>query len=88
MPNEPVMTVEEVESFFQREFPQIEGVYAVEAVGPLSSRVRCFYDERYLRPGGTISGLSGSGLVLQDNGGNNLTVSAGATSFTRTFSTS
>ncbi len=26
--------------------------------------------------GGTVSGLSGSGLVLQDNGGNNLTVSA------------
>jgi len=26
--------------------------------------------------GGTVSGLAGSGLVLQDNGGNNLTVSA------------
>jgi hypothetical protein len=35
--------------------------------------------------GGTISGLSGSGLVLQNNGGNNLSVAAGATSFT--FST-
>ena len=35
--------------------------------------------------GGTISGLSGTGLVLQDNGGNNLTVSASSTSFT--FST-
>ena len=34
--------------------------------------------------GGTVSGLSGTGLVLQDNGGNNLTVSAGATSFTFT----
>jgi large repetitive protein len=32
--------------------------------------------------GGTVSGLSGSGLVLQDNGGNNLTVASGATSFT------
>ena len=32
--------------------------------------------------GGTISGLSGSGLVLQNNGGDNLSVSAGATSFT------
>ncbi|MGD0417459.1 MAG: choice-of-anchor D domain-containing protein [Terriglobales bacterium] len=31
--------------------------------------------------GGTITGLSGSGLVLQDNGGNNLTVTVGATSF-------
>ena len=34
--------------------------------------------------GGTISGLSGTGLVLQDNFGNNLSVSAGATSFTFT----
>jgi hypothetical protein len=34
--------------------------------------------------GGTVSGLTGSGLVLQDNGGNNLTVAAGATSFTFT----
>ncbi len=32
--------------------------------------------------GGTISGLSGGGLVLQNNGADNLTVSAGATSFT------
>ncbi len=35
--------------------------------------------------GGTITGLTGTGLVLQDNGGNNLTVSANATTFT--FST-
>ena len=35
--------------------------------------------------GGTVSGLSGTGLVLEDNGGNNLTVSAGATTFS--FST-
>ena len=32
--------------------------------------------------GGTISGLSASGLVLTDNGGDNLTVSSGATAFT------
>ena len=36
--------------------------------------------------GGTVSGLSGAGLVLQNNGGNNLPVSAGATSFTFTSS--
>ena len=36
--------------------------------------------------GGSISGLTGSGLVLQDNAGNNLTVAAKAGSFT--FSTS
>jgi 6-phosphogluconolactonase (cycloisomerase 2 family) len=32
--------------------------------------------------GGTISGLTASGLVLQDNGGDNLTVASGATTFT------
>jgi len=32
--------------------------------------------------GGTVTGLTGAGLVLQDNGGNNLSVSANATSFT------
>jgi 6-phosphogluconolactonase (cycloisomerase 2 family) len=32
--------------------------------------------------GGTVSGLSGTGLVLQDNGGNNLPINPGATIFT------
>jgi hypothetical protein len=36
----------------------------------------------YYSVGGTISGLTGSGLVLQDNGDDNLLVSAGATYFT------
>jgi len=31
--------------------------------------------------GGSVFGLSGTGLVLQDNAGNNLTLSAGATSY-------
>jgi 6-phosphogluconolactonase (cycloisomerase 2 family) len=35
-----------------------------------------------MKVGGTISGLTGSGLVLQDNGGDNLQVSANATTFT------
>ncbi len=35
--------------------------------------------------GGTVSGLAASGLTLNDNGGNTLTVSSGATTFT--FST-
>ncbi len=34
--------------------------------------------------GGSISGLSASGLVLEDNGGNNLTVNNGQSSFTFT----
>lgn len=32
--------------------------------------------------GGTLSGLTGRGLVLQDNGGDNLALGPGATSFT------
>ncbi len=35
--------------------------------------------------GGPVLGLSGTGLVLQDNVGNNLTVSANATSYAFTF---
>jgi N-acetylneuraminic acid mutarotase len=35
--------------------------------------------------GGSVFGLSGTGLALQDNSGNNLTVSAGATSYVFTF---
>jgi uncharacterized protein (TIGR00369 family) len=52
------MTREEVEAFFAREFPQVheQGRYHVEAVGPLSARVRLGFDERHLRPGGTLSG--------------------------------
>src|SRR5580704_7224246 len=33
---------------------------------------------------GTVTGVTGTGLVLQDNGGNDLTVSANATSFSFT----
>ena len=52
------MTRDEVEAFLDREFPQIreQGRYVVEAVGPLSARVRLAYEERHLRPGGTLSG--------------------------------
>ncbi len=36
----------------------------------------------YFTVGGTISGLTGTGLVIQDNGGNNLAVAPGTASFT------
>jgi uncharacterized protein (TIGR00369 family) len=55
------MTAEQVEAFLDREFPQIHAggrIYAVEAVGPLTARLRMTYDERNLRPGGTLSGPS------------------------------
>lgn len=56
MSGAPIMTVAAVEEFLAREFPQIDGLYAIEAVGPLSARLRCIFNEAQLRPGGTISG--------------------------------
>jgi uncharacterized protein (TIGR00369 family) len=55
------MTAEEVEAFLEREFPQIHyggRIYSVEAVGPLTARMRMTYHERHIRPGGTLSGPS------------------------------
>ena len=45
--------------FLEREFPQIHHggrSYHLEAVGPLSARMRMDHHERHLRPGGTVSG--------------------------------
>jgi uncharacterized protein (TIGR00369 family) len=50
------MTAAEVTAFLARDFPQLNSAFSVEAVGPLSARMRCKYDEGQLRPGGTISG--------------------------------
>ncbi len=58
---QPIMTVADLESFLDREFPQIHHggrSYHVEAVGPLTARLRMDYHERHLRPGGTLSGPS------------------------------
>jgi uncharacterized protein (TIGR00369 family) len=53
------MTVAEVEAYLDEVFPQIHyggRTYVIEAVGPMTARMRCDYHERHLRPGGTISG--------------------------------
>ena len=58
---QPIMTVAELERFLDREFPQIHHggrSYHVDAVGPLTARVRMDYHERHIRPGGTLSGPS------------------------------
>lgn len=55
------MTVAEIEAFLDRDFPQIHiggRVYSVDAVGPMTGRMRLTADERHLRPGGTVSGPS------------------------------
>jgi uncharacterized protein (TIGR00369 family) len=61
----PAMSAAEVTAFLDREFPQLlsgHGRFRIEAVGPMSARVRLIYDERHLRPGGTLSGPSMFGL--------------------------
>lgn len=59
MADGPVMSVAEIDAFLDREFPQIHldgPVYSVEAVGPMTARMRMKAGERHLRPGGTVSG--------------------------------
>lgn len=59
MHNTSLMTREEVSAFLDREFPQIHAsgrLYSVDAVGPMSARMRCLWHEQNVRPGGTISG--------------------------------
>jgi len=55
----PIMTTDELTAFLDKEFPQMHAggrSFFVDAVGPLSARMRMDYHERHLRPGGTISG--------------------------------
>lgn len=62
----PLMTHEEVASFLDREFPQIHldgRVFSVEAVGPGTATMRLRVGDRYLRPGGTVSGPAMMTLV-------------------------
>ncbi|MGO4570917.1 PaaI family thioesterase [Microvirga sp. 2TAF3] len=62
----PIMTLDELRDFLDREFSQLHiggRTYHVEAIGPLSARMRMDYHDRHLRPGGTISGPSMMGLA-------------------------
>jgi len=59
----PLLSLEAMRAFFAREFPQIDGGFAVEDVGPMRARMRLIYHERHLRPGGTISGPAMFGLA-------------------------
>ena len=61
MSQAPVMTAAKVEAFLDEVFPQRNqggGASRIEEIGWLSSRVRMSFDERQLRPGGTIYGPS------------------------------
>jgi uncharacterized protein (TIGR00369 family) len=53
-----ILTIPELSAFLAREFPQIDGQFAIESAEPMRSRMRLISGERHLRPGGTISGPS------------------------------
>jgi len=56
------------------------GTGTVAASNVTTVSISCTFDA--FTVGGTIAGLTGTGLVLQDNAGDDLTVPAGATTFT------
>jgi uncharacterized protein (TIGR00369 family) len=55
---QPKLDARELAAFLEEVFPQIRGEMAVEAVGPMTARLRLPVAERHLRPGGTVSGPS------------------------------
>lgn len=60
-PPHAMLSRDEMEAFIDEVFPQINHggrTKFIEQVGPGRSTLRLKYDERYLRPGGTMSGPS------------------------------
>lgn len=55
---QPKLSVAELTSFLDEVFPQVRGEMVIEAVGPMTARLRMPIAERHLRPGGTVSGPS------------------------------
>ena len=62
MPSPPQLafTLDGLKAYLAQIFPQIwtSGTHEVEAIGPMSARVRLVFHPDHLRPGGTISGPS------------------------------
>jgi len=56
--NDPVLTIDELNVFMAREFPQVAPDVAIEALGPMTATMRLRCGEKHLRPGGTVSGPS------------------------------
>jgi uncharacterized protein (TIGR00369 family) len=55
----PVMTIEAVQAFLERDFPQAfgpGGPFAVEVIGDGFATLRFTPDHSHMRPGGTVSG--------------------------------
>ena len=55
----PVLTIDQIEDFLTREFPQIYAggpILKCVNVAPATATLRFFPNESHLRPGGTVSG--------------------------------
>jgi uncharacterized protein (TIGR00369 family) len=52
------MTADEVAAFIAREFPQADAGFSILSVRPRGAVVSLAYEDRHLRPGGTLSGPS------------------------------
>ncbi len=57
------MSIEELQSFLQAQFPQVGGDFSIEALSEEGISVRLNVQEKHLRPGGTVSGPSMFGLA-------------------------
>ena len=58
---QPIMTIDEVTRFLDREFPQIHAggrVYSIDSISRGVAVVRLAAGDMHLRPGGTVSGPS------------------------------
>lgn len=54
----PVMRVEELQAFMEREFPQLGESFKIVSINEGSATMHLHAKEQHLRPGGTISGPS------------------------------
>jgi len=52
------MSAEDLMTFMEREFPQVNNDFVIEDVRDMGVRVRMPIADRHLRPGGTVSGPS------------------------------
>ena len=57
-PSAALMSLDAVNAFLETDFPQIAPgrEFILDAVGPMTARMRLKASEKHLRPGGTISG--------------------------------
>ncbi|MCX2696204.1 MULTISPECIES: PaaI family thioesterase [Ochrobactrum] len=54
----PVMSIEDLQAFMKREFPQLDESFKIFAVNEGAATMHLHANDQHLRPGGTVSGPS------------------------------